>query len=135
MADTVRLDRWLWAVRIFKTRSQAATACRLNQVSIGGQFAKPSRPISPGATITVEKDQMTRTIKVVALAQKRIGAKLVPDHLEDLTPADELERAAAIREQFRLNRVYQVRGEGRPSKRRRREIEKFLDEIERTDEV
>ncbi|MGI9240272.1 MAG: RNA-binding S4 domain-containing protein [Verrucomicrobiales bacterium] len=134
MADTVRLDRWLWAVRLFKTRSQAGTACRLNQVSIDGQFAKPARQISIGSTIILEKDQMTRTIRVTGLTEKRIGAKLVPDHLEDQTPAEELERAAAAREQFRLNRVYQVRGEGRPSKRQRREIDKFLDEIERTDQ-
>jgi ribosome-associated heat shock protein Hsp15 len=133
MADTVRLDRWLWAVRIYKTRSQAGSACRLNQVSVGGQFAKPARPISIGSILVIEKDQMTRTIRVIALTEKRIGAKLVPEHLEDLTPAEEIERSLAVREQFRLNRVYQVRGEGRPSKKQRREIEKFLGEVEDSD--
>ena len=133
MADTVRLDRWLWAVRLYKTRSQAGTACRLNQVSVGGQFAKPARPISIGTVLVIEKDQMSRTIKVTALTEKRISPKLVPDHLEDLTPAAEIERSLAAREQFRLNRVYLVRGEGRPSKKQRREIEKFLGEVEDSD--
>lgn len=133
MPDAVRIDRWLWAVRLYKTRSQAGNACRLNQIRIAGQFAKPARPITLGTTIQVEKDQMTRTIKVLALTEKRIGAKLVPEHLEDLTPEDELERARATREQLRLNRVYQVRGEGRPSKKQRREIEKFLDDVETND--
>ena len=133
--DTVRIDRWLWAVRIFKTRSQASSACRLNQVKIGGQFAKPSRTVSVGTTIEVEKDQMTRTVKVLTLTEKRIGAKLVDDHLDDITPAEELERAQAAREQLQLNRVYQIRGEGRPSKKRRREIEKFLDVVEKSAEL
>ena len=135
MPDTVRIDRWLWAVRIYKTRSQAGTACRLNQVRVGGQFAKPARPIAVGTTIQIEKDQMTRTVKVLTLVEKRIGAKLVPEHLDDLTPEDELERSRAAREQLRLNRVYQVRGEGRPSKKQRREIEKLLDEVEKTSEL
>jgi len=130
--NTIRIDRWLWAVRIFKTRAQASAACRLNQVLVEGQFAKAARPIGVGTSLQVEKDQMTRTLKVLAISEKRIGAKLVPEHFEDITPKEEIERAAAIREQARLNRVYQVQGEGRPSKRRRREIEKFLDEVENT---
>ena len=133
--DAVRIDRWLWAVRIFKTRSQASNACRLNQVKIGGQFAKPSRTVCVGTTIEVEKDQMTRTLKVLTLTEKRIGAKLVSEHLDDITPAEELERAQAAREQHRLNRVFQVRGEGRPSKKKRREIEKFLDVVEKSAEL
>jgi ribosome-associated heat shock protein Hsp15 len=133
MPDSVRIDRWLWAVRVYKTRSQASTACRLNQIMIDGQFAKPARPVTVGTTIQVEKDQMTRTVKVLALAEKRIGAKLAPEFLEDRTPEEELERSRAAREQLRLNRVYQVRGEGRPSKKQRREIEKFLGEVEETD--
>ena len=70
---------------------------------------------------------------MTALTEKRISPKLVPDHLEDLTPAAEIERSLAAREQFRLNRVYLVRGEGRPSKKQRREIEKFLGEVEDSD--
>jgi len=134
MPDAVRIDRWLWAVRLYKTRSQAGTACRLNQVSIGGQFAKPARPITAGTTIQIEKDLLTRTIRVLALTDKRIAAKLVPEHFEALTPQDELERARAAREQLRLNRVYEVQGEGRPSKKQRREIEKFLDEVKESDQ-
>ena len=135
MPDTVRIDRWLWAVRIYKTRSQAATACRLNQVKIAGQFAKPARPVSIGTTLQIDKDQMTRTVKVLALTEKRIGAKLIPEHVEDLTPEEELQRSSAAREQLRLNRVYQIRGEGLPSKKQRREIDKFLDEVESTTDM
>ncbi|MFT4551070.1 MAG: ribosome-associated heat shock protein Hsp15 [Verrucomicrobiales bacterium] len=135
MPDTDRIDRWLWAVRIYKTRSQAASACRLNQVRVDGQFVKPSRPVGPGTTIQIEKDQMIRTVKVLTLAEKRIGAKLVQEHIDDITPEEELERSRAVREQLRLNRVYQVRGEGRPSKKQRREIEKFLDIVEISTEL
>ena len=135
MPDAVRIDRWLWAVRIYKTRSQASSACRLNQVKVDEQFAKASRLVSVGTTIQVEKDQMTRVLKVVALTEKRIGAKLVAEFLEDITPTEELERARAAREQLRLNRVYQVRGEGRPSKKQRREMEKFLDLVERDSQI
>ena len=133
--DSTRIDRWLWAVRIFKTRTQASSACRLSQIKVEGQFAKASRPISIGTIIEVEKDQMTRKLKVLALAEKRIGAKLVPEHLEDITPEEEVERARAVREQQQLNRVYLVRGEGRPSKKQRREINKFLGEVERSAEI
>lgn len=135
MPDAVRIDRWLWAVRIYKTRSKASSACRLNQVKVDEQFAKASRLVSVGTTIQVEKDQMTRVLKVVALTEKRIGAKLVAEFLEDITPTEELERARAAREQLRLNRVYQVRGEGRPSKKQRREMEKFLDLVERDSQI
>ena len=133
MPDAVRIDRWLWAVRLYKTRSQAGTACRRNQISIGGQFVKPARAITCGTVLQIQRDQMKRTVRVLELAEKRIGAKLVPQHLEDLTPEAELERSRTAREQLRLNRVYQVQGEGRPSKKQRREIEKFLDEVEQTD--
>ena len=133
MPEAVRLDRWLWAVRLYKTRSLASSACRLNQVSVGDQYAKPARAISCGTVLQIQKDQMVRTVKVLALAEKRVGAKLGSQFLEDLTPEAELERSRAAREQLRLNRVYQVRGEGRPSKKQRREIEKFLDEVEETD--
>ena len=130
MPDTVRIDRWLWAVRLFKTRSQASTACRLNQVKIDGQFAKPARTIAVGATIEIERDQFTKTVRVRGLVESRVGAKLVPDLLDDITPEEEIERSRAAREQTQLNRVFRVPGEGRPSKKRRRETEKFLGEVE-----
>jgi ribosome-associated heat shock protein Hsp15 len=127
MAESVRIDKWLWATRLFKTRHQATTACRLNQVAVHGNPAKPSRPIKAGDTIQVEKDLMIRTIKVLGLTKKRVGAKLVDDFLEDLTPPEEIARAQERLEQHRANKVFRWPGEGRPTKKDRRQIEKYLD--------
>ena len=127
MPESVRIDKWLWATRLFKTRHQATTACRLNQVTVQGNPAKPSRPIKAGDIIQIEKDLMIRTIKVLRLLEKRVGAKLVDDFLEDLTPPEEIARAQDRREQHRANKVFRWPGEGRPTKKDRRQIEKYLD--------
>jgi ribosome-associated heat shock protein Hsp15 len=126
MADSVRIDKWLWATRIYKTRHQASTACRLNQVTVDRQEAKPSRPIKVGDLIQVEKDLMTRTIKVKALLEKRVGPKRVPEFIEDLTPEDEVARAEERRDQHRANKVFRWPGDGRPTKKDRRQIEKYF---------
>ncbi|MEM8954638.1 MAG: S4 domain-containing protein [Verrucomicrobiota bacterium] len=127
MPDPVRIDKWLWATRVYKTRSQATTACRLNQVLINHQPAKPSRLVSPGDIILVEKDLMTRTLKVVDTLEKRIAAKLVAQYLEDLTPQEERDRSLKRREQHRVNKVFRWPGLGRPTKKDRRDIQKYLD--------
>ncbi|MEM7147748.1 MAG: RNA-binding S4 domain-containing protein [Verrucomicrobiota bacterium] len=127
MSDPVRIDKWLWATRIYKTRSQATTACRLNQINVNNQPAKPSQPVSPGDIILVEKDLITRTLKVLNTLEKRVGAKLVPQYLEDLTPEEEIARAKERRQQHRANKVFRWPGIGRPTKKDRRDIEKFLD--------
>lgn len=127
--ESVRLDKWLWAVRIFKTRTDSTAACRLNQVKIAGQNAKAARAIHVGSVIAIEKDKMTRTVKVLQLLEKRVGAKLVPDYLEDLTPEEEWERARRERETLRQNRVFLEKGVGRPTKQKRRVLDQFLDDV------
>jgi ribosome-associated heat shock protein Hsp15 len=127
MADSVRIDKWLWATRLYKTRHQATTACRLNQVAVDQQPAKPARPIKAGDLIQIEKDLMTQTVKVLKPLEKRVGAKLVHQYLEDLTPEDELARAKERREHQSANKVFRWPGEGRPTKKDRRQIEKYLD--------
>ena len=128
--DSVRIDKWLWAVRLYKTRSQATNACKLGQVTVQGQTAKPSRAISVGETIIFERNALTRTVRVVALLEKRVGAKLVDDFMEDVTPEEEFERARREREERRRNRVVDP-GAGRPTKKKRRRIRSFLDDVEK----
>jgi ribosome-associated heat shock protein Hsp15 len=89
MSDTVRIDKWLWAVRLYKTRTLAAESVKLGRVLLSGQPVKPSRLLKIGDVIQVQSPDLLRTIKITALADKRMGAKLVPDHLEDLTPPDD----------------------------------------------
>ncbi len=103
--ESVRIDKWLWAVRLCKTRQLAADACRLARVRIGGQEVKAAREVRPGDIITVEQPDITRTVRVLAPLEKRVGAGLVPGYMEDLTPPEE--RAAARRraEESALNRV------------------------------
>ena len=127
--EPVRLDKWLWAVRLYKTRNDAATACRLGQVHVAGQEAKASRSVVIGDLIAVDKDKMTRTVKVIGLLEKRVGAKLVADYCEDQTPDEEWERAKAEREVLRQNRVYLEKGVGRPTKQKRRLMDRFLDDV------
>ena len=92
MDDSVRIDKWLWAVRIFKTRSDAAEACRTNRVTLNGSYTKPSREIKPGDTVTVRKTLVTYSFRVLALVSSRQGAKNVPEYMEDITPPEELNK-------------------------------------------
>lgn len=121
----VRADQWLWAVRLFKTRTLAATACRLNQVKVNKQDVKPSRLLRVGDEVRIERPDFVQSVKVLQLLGKRIGAKQVPEVLLDITPQEELAKAAERREQQRLNRVYFIPGQGRPTKRDRRVMEDF----------
>ena len=118
----VRIDKWLWAVRIFKTRSLATDACRNGKVSINGQLVKASRDVKPEDEISIRQQQMTKTVKVTALLEKRVSAKLVAQFMEDLTPASEYEKVETIRA---VSFVYRPKGQGRPTKKDRRDIEKF----------
>lgn len=122
---SVRVDRWLWAVRIFKTRAQATHACRMSQVSIGGQAVKPSRLVRADDVLAVEKESITRTLRVVDLVEKRVGAKVAGEYLEDCTSPEVWEKAREARAQTRANRVYEGEEGGRPRKRDRRRMEAF----------
>lgn len=127
-ASAVRVDKWLWAVRLFKTRSQAAQACRRSQVRVEGKPVKAGRLVRVGDELQVEKGGVTRSLRVRRMLQSRVGAALVEDYVEDLTPPEEWERGQSIRAQTRANRVYQGEEGGRPSKRDRRQMEAFEQE-------
>ncbi len=118
--EEVRIDKYLWAIRAFKTRSDATEACKGNKVKVNGQDAKPSRNIRIGDLITVRKGAVTYTYKVLDLIEKRQGAKLVSQFVENLTPEEELEKLRAPVETFFLKRD---RGTGRPTKKERRQME------------
>ena len=124
MAENVRVDKWLWAVRIFKTRSQAAEACRKGHVSIDELPVKPSRTIHQGETIKIRKEQFVRSFKVLKLAEKRMAAKYVIDFLEDVTPPEELE---IIEMKKNMRWITREKGTGRPTKKDRRELDDFFD--------
>jgi ribosome-associated heat shock protein Hsp15 len=122
-SESVRIDRWLWAVRLFKSRSLAAEACHAGHVKIGGNVVKPSRDVRGGEEITVLVGRILRTVKVLALLDQRVGAKLVGQFLEDLTPPEEYARA---REEALQARLRFPTGFGRPTKKQRRQMERFL---------
>ena len=128
-SDSVRIDRWLWAVRLFKTRSLAAAACRAGRVTVDGGEAKPSRLLRAGSELKIDGGDLVRHVRVVALLEKRVGAKLVPEYLEDLTSEEALARAAERRAQRKAGAP--KLGEGRPTKRQRRQLQDFLDKVER----
>ena len=130
MDESVRIDKWLWAVRVFKTRSDAAEACRTNRVTINGSYTKPSREVKPGDTVTVRKTIVTYTYRVLALVSSRQGAKNVPDYMEDITPAEEFSKVNVPRETIFVQRD---RGMGRPTKRERREIDSLMDTLAYSD--
>ena len=122
--EYVRLDRWLWAVRIYKTRGDAGSACRGSAVRLNGQLAKPSAKVRTGDIITARNKSFTRTIKVKALLEQRVCAALVTDYADDQTPESEHEK---VREQRANARVFRHKGGGRPTKKDRRNIEKLLE--------
>ncbi len=127
-SESVRLDIWLWSVRIFKTRNLAAQACRKGQVIILGRPVKASRAVRVGDAITVKRRFITLQLAVLGLLSRRVSAKLVPDFCEDQTPEAEIqaarERASAVAEAPRRGD-----GQGRPTKKDRRDIDQ-ADEIE-----
>lgn len=132
----VRVDKYLWAMRIYKTRSIAADACKNGRVSINGVQLKPSRSFHVGDTFNVRKGPVTYTYKVLQLSENRLGAKLVPEYMQDCTSPAQLE----ILELARLaGNGGRDRGTGRPTKKDRRDIETFmsdnyLDDIDFDDE-
>lgn len=122
--DSVRLDKWLWAVRMFKTRSTATEACKGGKVKINGVNAKPSREIKVNDEIEVVQKGIRKKVRVKQVVQNRVGAKLVPDLMEDLTPVEELEKLDMLRQ---VNSERRERGIGRPTKKNRRLIDRLKD--------
>ncbi len=120
--DPVRIDKWLWAVRLFKTRSQATDACRGGKVKIDGHNVKPSREMNIDDVIEIQSSLIKKKIKVLQIIKNRVAAKLVPDLAEDQTPAEEYERLDMQRQ---LNHERREHGIGRPTKKDRRDIDKL----------
>ena len=120
--NEVRIDKWMWATRIFKTRTIALEACKKNRVTVNQLTAKPSRMVKVGDTIQVRKPPITYSFKVLDLTENRIGAKLVPRYLENITPPEQYE----ILELQKINGfVDRARGTGRPTKKDRRDLDEF----------
>lgn len=121
--ENVRLDKWLWAMRIYKTRSEALEACRGSAVRLNGSPAKPAAKVRIGDSVTARTKDMRRTLKVLALCEKRLGVARVPEFMEDCTPPEDLE---AAREKRANARLFKHEGGGRPTKKDRRTIERLL---------
>ncbi len=126
MLKKVRIDKWLWSVRIFKSRSMATDACKSGKIKIGEQNVKPSYLLKRGEIIAVKKNGFDLSFKVVDLLEKRVSAVLAQPCYEDLTPPEELNK---YKDWFVGKGRPEVRekGTGRPTKRDRREIDKFKD--------
>lgn len=123
----IRIDKWLWSVRVYKTRSQATAACRGGAVEIGGQKVKPSHVARPQQIITARVGDLLRTVKVLGLLDRRVSAAVAREYCEDLTPAAEYLKP---REPDFRPLMFRTKGLGRPTKRDRREIERTLDSVE-----
>ena len=122
--DSVRVDRWLWAARFFKTRNLAGSACQAGKVKIDGRGVKPARKLAIGDEILITRPDYKQLVRVTKLQEKRVGAKLVDDLYEDITPEREREQLALRKNVdsafFRIQRE-----QGRPTKKERRDIERF----------
>lgn len=124
MKEEVRIDKWLWAVRLFKTRTLASEACKKGRVLIDNQTIKPSRHVKKGEIIQVKRNPVVFSFKVLELAENRMNAKLVPDFMENVTTPDQLE----LYEIGKLNaKLGRERGTGRPTKKERRDLDSFIE--------
>ncbi|MBD5197175.1 MAG: RNA-binding S4 domain-containing protein [Muribaculaceae bacterium] len=120
-----RVDKWLWAMRVFKTRTIATDACKKGRVTIGGNPVKPSRAIKEGDVIDVKKPPITYSFRVKRVTGNRLGAKLVPEYLENITPQSQYD----LLEMTRISGfVDRRKGLGRPTKRDSRELSRFKEE-------
>lgn len=121
----MRIDKYLWCVRYYKTRNQAAEACKKNHISVNGQVAKSSKEVFSMDKITIRKDQINYQITVLDIPQNRVGAKLVDIYRKDETPKEAFEHL----ELLKLSKEhYRAKGQGRPTKKDRRDIEDFFEE-------
>ena len=118
-----RIDKWMWAARIFKTRTIAAEACKTGRISINGSQVKPARMVKPGDVVQVRKPPVTYSFKVLQAIEKRVGAKLVPEIMENVTTPDQYE----LLEMSKISGfVDRARGTGRPTKKERRDLDEFF---------
>lgn len=125
-AAEARLDKWLWAARIYKTRTLAADACKNGRITINGALAKPARTVKQGDEVGVKKSPITYTFRVKQTIEKRVGAKLLPDVLENITPPAQYE----LLEMSRISGfVGRAKGTGRPTKKDRRALDEFSEDV------
>jgi len=127
MADAIRIDKYLWAIRCFKTRSEATDACNGNKVRIDGTVAKASKQVKVGDMLEVHKGIVQYSYRVLKLSENRVGAQLVPELVEDLTPSSELDKLHSPHETFFVRRD---RGTGRPTKKERRDLDMLWESME-----
>ncbi len=126
----MRIDKYLWCIRYYKTRSIATEACKKGHITVNGQEAKPSRDVFPSDKITLRKDQINYVLTVLDIPENRVGAKLVDMYRKDETPAE----AFAHLEMLRLSKEhYRTKGQGRPTKKDRRDIDDYTLEPEEND--
>jgi ribosome-associated heat shock protein Hsp15 len=126
----MRIDKYLWCIRVFKTRTIATTACKKGQVKIDAKSIKPSREIFGGELLLVRKNQINYQIKVLSLPESRVGAKLVDQYKKDVTPKEEFERTELLKY---AKDYYRKKGIGRPTKKDRRDIDGYQEET--TEEI
>lgn len=127
MSDEARIDKWLWAARIFKTRSIAVDACKNGRVTIGGINVKPSHMVKVGETVSVRKPPITYSFRILKTIEQRVGAKLLPEIYENVTAPEQYE----LLEMTRISGfVDRARGTGRPTKKDRRSLDAFINDME-----
>ena len=124
MNSEARIDKWLWAARIYKTRTLASDACKNGRITINGALAKPSRTVKVGDQVGVKKSPITYTFRVLQAIEKRVGAKLLPEVFENITPPEQYELLEMNRISGFIDRA---RGTGRPTKKDRRALDDFAD--------
>ena len=124
MKTEVRIDKWLWAVRLFKTRTLAADACKKGKIIVQNMPAKPSRNVKVGDVISIKRNPVLFSFKVLALSENRMNAKLVPDFMLNVTTPDQLELIELAKLAGQTGRD---RGTGRPTKKERRELDDFTE--------
>ncbi|SEG49197.1 heat shock protein Hsp15 [Halpernia humi] len=127
----MRIDKFLWSIRFYKTRTLASEEIKKNRVSIGDAKVKTSKEVKIGDEITIRKNQIDYKIKVLALPKSRIGAKLVPLHIKDITAKEQLDLLKLRQDS---QNYYRNRGEGRPTKKDRREMEDYLESGDEVDD-
>ena len=126
MSKEARIDKWLWAARIFKTRTIAADACKNKRVSVDGVFVKPSHMVKEGNVVSVKKSPITYSFKIIDCIEQRVGAKMLPGVYENVTDAKQYE----LLEMSRISGfVDRARGTGRPTKKERRALDTFIDPV------
>jgi ribosome-associated heat shock protein Hsp15 len=121
----MRIDKYLWCIRVFKTRSIATTACKKGQIKMDAKSVKPSRDIFGGELLVIRKNQINYQIKALSLPESRVGAKLLDQYRKDVTPAEAFEKTALLK--FAKD-YYRKKGTGRPTKKDRRDIDNYQEE-------